>query len=108
MTGTVLVAGGTGRLGTLIVRRLCVRGIEVRVLTREPGRAAHLADSRVEVVLGDVRDRASTAAAAVGVDLVLSAVHGFAGPGGVSPASVDRDGNLHLVEAAANAGADLV
>jgi NADH dehydrogenase len=40
--------------------------------------------------------------------VVVSAVHGFAGPGGVSPASVDRDGNRHLVDAAARAGAAVI
>jgi NADH dehydrogenase len=35
-------------------------------------------------------------------------VHGFAGPGGVSPASVDRAGNAHLIHAAARAGAAFV
>jgi Predicted nucleoside-diphosphate-sugar epimerases len=43
MTGRVVVAGGTGRLGTLVVVGLAARGIEVRVLTRDPRRAAHLA-----------------------------------------------------------------
>ena len=40
MTGRVLVAGGTGRLGTLVVAGLAARGMEVRVLTRDPRRAA--------------------------------------------------------------------
>jgi len=35
-------------------------------------------------------------------------VHGFAGPGGVSPASVDRAGNAHLIHAAARAGVAFV
>ena len=39
---------------------------------------------------------------------MVSAVHGFAGPGGVSPASVDRAGNAHLIHAAARAGAAFV
>ena len=43
-----------------------------------------------------------------GADVVVSAVHGFAGPGGVSPASVDRDGNRHLVDAAVRAGATVI
>ncbi|MBA2306005.1 MAG: NAD(P)H-binding protein, partial [Acidobacteria bacterium] len=37
-----------------------------------------------------------------------SAVHGFAGPGRVSPASVDRDGNANLIDAATAARADVV
>ena len=108
MSNRVLVAGGTGRLGTLVVTGLAERGIDVRVMTRDPQRAAHLTRDHVEVVEGDVRDSASTAAAVDGTDVVVSAVHGFAGPGRVSPASIDRDGNVHLIEAAQAAGADVV
>jgi uncharacterized protein YbjT (DUF2867 family) len=39
---------------------------------------------------------------------VISAVHGFVGPGGVSPASVDRAGNATLIAAAARTGAAFV
>jgi uncharacterized protein YbjT (DUF2867 family) len=108
VTGRVLVAGGTGRLGTLVVTALAARGTDVRVITRDLHRAAHLAGAHVETVLGDVRDPLSLAAAVVNVDVVVSAVHGFAGPGGVTPASVDRDGNVHLIEAARAARADMV
>lgn len=104
----ILVAGGTGRLGTLVVRRLARDGHEVRVLTRDPARGQHLVGSATEVVLGDVRDPATLPAAVRGVTTVVSAVHGFAGPGRVTPASVDRDGNVHLIDAAAAAGADVV
>jgi NADH dehydrogenase len=104
----VLVAGGTGRLGTLLVPRLVSRGIDVRVLTRDRQRAAHLLHPRVEVVVGDVRNRSDTVRAAVGVEVLVSAVHGFAGPGGVSPASVDRDGNANLIESARATGAHVV
>ena len=76
----ILVAGGTGRLGTAVVGRLLNRDIDVRVLTRDPGRAAHLEAERVEVVVGDVRDRASLGRATAGVEVVVSAVQGFAGP----------------------------
>jgi NADH dehydrogenase len=42
------------------------------------------------------------------VEAVVSAVQGFQGPGGVSPASVDRDGNLHLIAAAEDVGSSVV
>ena len=108
MISRVLIAGGTGRLGTLVVNALAARGVEVRVMTRDPKRAAHLAGERIEVVTGDVRDPVGTMTAAEGVDTVVSAVHGFAGQGGVSPTTVDRDGNTHLIKAAQAAGAELV
>lgn len=100
MISWVLLAGGTGRLGTLVVNGLAARGVDVRVMKRDLKRATHLAGERIEVVTGDVRDPVGAMTVAAGVDVVLSAVHGFAGPGGVSPASVDRDGNMHLIKAA--------
>ena len=112
----ILVAGGTGRLGTRTVGRLLGRGLGVRVLTRDPVRAAHLTGTdagtgehgRLEVVTGDVRNPASLTPALASVGTVISAVHGLAGPGGVSPASVDRDGNANLIDAAQTVGADVV
>lgn len=104
----ILVAGGTGRLGTAVVRRLVDRGLGVRVLTRDPKRAAHLPADRVEMVIGDVRDRDSLREATSGVEVVVSAVHGFVGPSGTSPATVDRDGNANLADATLAAGADFV
>jgi uncharacterized protein YbjT (DUF2867 family) len=101
----ILVAGGTGRLGTVLVNRWVDRGEEVRVLTRDPGRAAHL--PAVEVVRGDVRDPGAVATAVRGADVVVSAVHGFTG-WRQSPASVDREGNRSLITAAAAAGAHVV
>jgi uncharacterized protein YbjT (DUF2867 family) len=102
------IAGGTGRLGSLVVRRLVERGLDVRVITRDPARAAHLRDLPVQIVTADVRDRADIRTALPGASTVLSAVHGFAGPGKVSPASVDRDGNANLIDAAVQHGADVV
>jgi NADH dehydrogenase len=104
----ILIAGGTGRLGTIVVRSLADRGLDVRVLTRDSARAAHLATDRVEVATGDVRDRATLEAATAGVDVVLSAMHGFVGPRGTSPATVDRDGNANLIDATRAAGAEFV
>jgi uncharacterized protein YbjT (DUF2867 family) len=104
----IAVAGGTGRLGTRLVGRLVDRGLQVRVLTRDPARAQHLAAGAVEIATCDVRDRAGMPEALQGVTTVVSVVHGFAGPGRVSPASVDRDGNANLVDAAREIGADVV
>jgi NADH dehydrogenase len=102
----VLIAGGTGRLGALVAQRLVDRGVSVRVLTRDAGRARP--GPGVELVEGDVRRPETLAAAVQGVDVVVSAVHGFVGTGGVSPKSVDRDGNANLVAAAGKVGAAVV
>ncbi len=96
----ILVAGGTGRAGREIVRLLLARGFPVRVLTREPSRGRLLALQGAQVVAGDVRDREAVGAAMEGVHTVISAVHGFAGPGATSPTAVDWRGNLNLVQSA--------
>jgi uncharacterized protein YbjT (DUF2867 family) len=99
----ILVAGGSGTLGTEVVRRLADRGEPVRVLTRDPARAAHLPET-VEILAGDLGDRAAVAEAVAGCASVVSAVHGFAGPGKPSPEAIDRDANRALIRAAAAAG----
>ena len=104
---TVLLAGGTSRLGHRLAPRLRAHGLTVRVFTRDPRRAADLG-AGVEIAIGDVRDSASVRAAMVGVETVVSAVHGLVGPRGISPATVDRNGNRNLVDAAQAVGADLV
>jgi uncharacterized protein YbjT (DUF2867 family) len=104
----IVVAGGTGTLGTRLVPRLAGQSRAVRVLTRDPARAQHLARPGVEVVRGDVRDPGSVAGTLRSADTVISAVHGFAGPRGISPASVDRAGNTHLIDAAARTGAAFI
>jgi uncharacterized protein YbjT (DUF2867 family) len=102
----VLVAGGTGRLGTQVVHRLTARQLKVRVLTRDPARARHLDSDLVEVVRGDVREQADAERATAGVSTVVSAIHGFAGVGDVSPRTVDGLGNSHLISAAKTNGAE--
>lgn len=90
-----------------MTRRLCDRGEQVRVLSRRLS-SAFPVDARAETVRADVRDAISVQQAVRGADVVVSAVHGFAGPGGVSPESVDRDGNGFLIEAAERVDADVV
>jgi NADH dehydrogenase len=98
----ILVAGGTGLLGTRVVKLLTDEGEKVRVMTRDPRRVLHL-PAGVEVVAGDVR-HGPLDAAVEGCDRVISAVHGFAGSGRTSPAAVDRDGNHNLIAASKRAG----
>jgi uncharacterized protein YbjT (DUF2867 family) len=102
----ILVAGGTGTLGARLVPLLAACGNGVRVLTRDERRADHLRDCGAETIIGDVRDPAAVAKAVHGCATVVSAVHGFAGPGRISPATVDRDGNRTLIRAALDAGVE--
>jgi uncharacterized protein YbjT (DUF2867 family) len=104
----ILIAGGSGRLGTLLVERLRCRGQQVRILTRDPARAEHPPGGQITVMSGDVRDRRSLEPAVAGVETVVSAVHGFNQTARDSLAAVDRDGNANLIDAAQSAGARFV
>jgi NADH dehydrogenase len=95
----ILVAGGTGHLGTALVPLLLARGAPVRVLTREPERARRLLGGKPQFARADVRDPGSLEAAVRGVDAVVSAMTGF-GPRGQGPRAVDYEGNLNLLRAA--------
>jgi uncharacterized protein YbjT (DUF2867 family) len=88
---TIVIAGGTGRLGSLLVERFRARGEEVRVLSRAPEHA------------GDVRDPAALDRALAGARLVISAFSAF-GMKGVSPRLVDGEGNVNLIAAAEKHG----
>jgi uncharacterized protein YbjT (DUF2867 family) len=104
----VLVAGGTGRLGSRVANELSRQGHQVRVLSRGLSPAACDLGAEIEVVRGDVRDGRTLTEPMRDVEVVVSAVQGFQGPGGVTPSTVDRDGNRHLVAAAEDAGAGVV
>ena len=66
----ILVTGATGNTGSLIVKQLRERGVAVRALARDEGRAAALRQHGAEVVLGDLDVPASFDAAVEGVDKV--------------------------------------
>lgn len=65
----ILVSGATGTVGGLVARRLS--GVPVRLLTRDPRRAAALAGPQVEVVGGDFADPPSLDRALSGVRSAL-------------------------------------
>jgi uncharacterized protein YbjT (DUF2867 family) len=96
----ILIAGGTGTLGRQVVRLLTARGLEVRILTRDPARTEHERGDLVEIISGDVRDARAVERAVDGAQTVISAVQGFAGSAPAGPQVVDRQGNSNLIEAA--------
>ena len=73
---TILVIGATGRLGRHVVEQLVARNASVRVLTRDPAKAAF--PTGVDIAKGDLLDIDSLRAAFVGVRtlFLLNAVTG--------------------------------
>ncbi len=100
---TVLVTGGTGFIGPHVVHALRARGIPVRALVRDPGRASRLGSWGAELATGDVTDAASLKTACAGVDAV---VHQVAIIKGSKQAfeTVMEQGTRNVVAAAQEAG----
>lgn len=59
----VLVAGATGGVGQLVVAKLLAKNISVRALTRDSHKAQQMFDERVEIAVGDLRERETLIAA---------------------------------------------
>lgn len=104
--GTVLQVGATGELGGRIADRLLDRGVDLRVLVRDPADADRLRDLGADPVEGDLREPASLAAALEGVDRVLTTANAPGGREDDTVEAVDLDGNAALVEAAQAEGVD--
>jgi len=100
----ILIVGASGRLGSVVVQHLLTQGKSLRVMTRDSRGLEHLKQQGVEIVSGDLRDRASLASACLGVEQVLAAAHALDGKGDNNPQTVDDMGNRHLIDAAKAAG----
>jgi len=72
----ILITGATGNIGTALVRELHARGIDLRVLVRDPARAAGL-PKRIERAVGDLNVRATLAAAFAGIEKLFLLTQGI-------------------------------
>ncbi len=99
-----LVVGATGLLGGEICRLLAARGKPVRALVRatsDQNKVAKLETLGVEVVRGDLKDRASLNAACQAVSVVVSTASStLSRQEGDSIQTVDLEGQLNLIDAA--------
>jgi nucleoside-diphosphate-sugar epimerase len=104
----VLITGATGFTGGHLARSLAARGHIVSALVRatSPG-TADLAAAGVSLAVGDLRDPASLADAAAGVDVVfhIAAVYRQAGLPTDAYRDVNAEAVRQVIEAAAKGGA---
>lgn len=69
-SASILVVGGTGNVGGFLVKELLRSGHPVRVLARDPKRAASVLGAQVEVVAGDLRNPRSLKSALAGITVI--------------------------------------
>jgi len=105
----VLVAGGTGFIGSYITRRLLEHGHQVIVMSRDPERARGRVPDGVAIRGGDTADPASLGPALKGVEVVVATVqfpnHPVENPRrGHTYIKVDGEGTVRLVAGAKAAG----
>jgi dihydroflavonol-4-reductase len=101
-----LVTGGTGFIGANVARELVAAGATVRVLARPGGDRRALAGVKVEIVEGDLLDRASVRRALGGVRSVyhVAADYRLWTPDPAMLYRTNVDGTRVVLEAAGEAG----
>ena len=94
-SGTVLVAGATGRTGQWVVKRLKHYGIDYRLFVRSGEKALEMFGAEVvdRLTIGNIEREGDIDAAVKNADAVICAVGGnVMDPESPPPSSIDRDG----------------
>ena len=100
----ILVAGGTGVLGSALTRRLLEAGRPVTVLSRDTRRGDDLHRLGAQLVAGDLRHIGSLRAACEGATHVITTANAFMGRDDESVASVDIQGTRNLIDVSRELG----
>jgi NADH dehydrogenase len=110
MKGLATVFGGSGFLGTQVVRTLAKRGYRVRVAVRRPGSAYRLPMlgdvGQIEIIQANIRDDASVARALDGAEACVNAVAVLYESGRQTFEALHVEGAARVASAARAAGAD--
>ena len=104
MTQNILVAGGTGRTGQIIVRKLLALGQRPRVLARDLAAARDLLGGQPDLVRADGRVPASLLPALEGCQGLICAIGSRTPVGPNCPRRVDYESVANLADAAQAAG----
>jgi NADH dehydrogenase len=105
----ILISGGTGFIGSAVVKELLRRHEQVAVLGRDQEQIRRRLGTSVEARAGDVRDPATLAQAMQGAGIVINAVQFPGSPienrrKGWTFEEIDLKGTRHQVDAARAAG----
>lgn len=100
----ILVAGGTGFVGSHLVRRLARENIKTRCLVRRTSNIERLKQLDVEIAYGDVTDKASLENAVKEVEAVIHLVGIIVEHKGATFEIIHTQGTKNLVEAGKEAG----
>ena len=103
-----LVTGGTGLVGFNVIKALLSRGRKVRALVRSPEKGARLLPEGVDIVSGDVTDKASVLRAMQGCSVVYH-IAGYPEQWKKSPSIFDQvnvGGTQNMIDAALALGVD--
>lgn len=100
----ILVTGGTGFIGSHLIRRMSEEGIPVRALIRDSNNADRVRNIGAVPVVGDIANRASLDKAVFGADRVVHLVGIIQEAPGVTFKGVHVEGTRNLLEAAKKAG----
>lgn len=103
----VVVTGASGLVGTHLCRLLVERGLKVRAIVRDAGKAAQrLGHLRLEIVSGDIRDRESMESALNGGGAVVHLAAIAIEKRGESYSDTNSAATRLLLDAAASRGVD--
>lgn len=94
MTATIALFGATGKTGSRVLNQALAQGLKVRALVRDPDKMS-VANDRLTVIEGDVRDARSVERVVAGADVVLSVFGHVKG----SPDDLQAHGTRLILEA---------
>lgn len=105
-----LVTGGTGFVGSALVRQLLERGEEVRALVRKGSDLRNLEGLEVELVYGDLRDREALRQALKGCQRLyhVAASYRLWSPNPKELYEVNVEGTRNILEAAGEEGLERI
>ena len=101
-----LVTGATGFIGGNLIRELLCQGFDVRALARQGSRRTTLLGLELEIVLGDLTDKASLDRALAGCDVLfhVAASYAFWTPKPEAVYDANVQGTKNILTAAGEAG----